>query len=64
LKERTLYLVDGTYNVYRAFHATPRLTTSKGQPTNAVFAFANILRKLTQSSRAAAAAQATRLGYI
>ena len=25
---------------------------------------ANILRKLTQSSRAAAAAQATRLGYI
>jgi DNA polymerase-1 len=46
LKERTLYLVDGTYNVYRAFHATPRLTTSKGQPTNAVFAFANILRKL------------------
>ena len=46
MKERTIYLVDGTYNVFRAFHATPRLTTSKGQPTNAVLVFANMLRKL------------------
>src|SRR5687767_326762 len=41
-----IYLVDGTYNIFRAYHATPRLTTSKGQPTNAVLVFANILRKL------------------
>ena len=46
MKHRTIYLVDGTYNVFRAYHATPRLTNSKGLPTNAVFAFANILRKL------------------
>ncbi|MGH9867833.1 MAG: DNA polymerase I [Candidatus Polarisedimenticolia bacterium] len=46
MKDRTIYLVDGTYNVYRAYHATPRLTTSRGQPTNAVLTFANMLRKL------------------
>ena len=46
MKEQTVYLVDGTYNVFRAYHGTPRLTNSKGVPTNAVFAFAQILRKL------------------
>ncbi|HKY31804.1 MAG TPA: DNA polymerase I [Candidatus Polarisedimenticolia bacterium] len=46
MKDRTIYLVDGTYNVFRAYHATPRLTTSKGMPTNAVLTFAGILRKL------------------
>src|SRR5215470_7522760 len=46
LKERTIYLVDGTYNIFRAYHATPRLTNSKGLPTNAVYTFAQILRKL------------------
>ena len=46
MKERTIYLVDGTYNLFRAYHATPRLTTSKGMPTNAVYAFVQILRKL------------------
>src|SRR5262245_40856597 len=45
-KQRTLYLVDGTYNLFRAYHATPRMSTSKGVPTNAIFTFANILRKL------------------
>ena len=45
-KERTLYLVDGTYNLFRAYHATPRMSTSKGVPTNAIFTFAGILRKL------------------
>jgi len=46
VKERTIYLVDGTYNVFRAYHATPRLTNSKGLPTNAILTFAQILRKL------------------
>ncbi len=46
MKERTIYLVDGTYNLFRAYHATPRLTTSAGMPTNAVYAFVQILRKL------------------
>lgn len=46
MKARTIYLVDGTYNIFRAYHATPRLTNSKGLPTNAVYTFAQILRKL------------------
>ncbi|HEY3176317.1 MAG TPA: DNA polymerase I [Candidatus Polarisedimenticolia bacterium] len=45
-KDRTLYLVDGTYNIFRAYHATPRMSTSKGLPTNAIYTFAGILRKL------------------
>ncbi len=42
----TLYLVDGTYSLFRAYHAMPRLSTSKGMPTNAIFGFTQILRKL------------------
>lgn len=41
-----LYLVDGSNHVYRAFHATPPLTTSKGFPTNAIYAFTNMLLKV------------------
>lgn len=42
----TVYLVDGTYNIFRAYHATPPLATSAGLPTNAVYAFTTMLRKL------------------
>ncbi len=34
-----LYLVDGSSYVYRAFHAIPFLSTSKGVPTNALYGF-------------------------
>jgi DNA polymerase-1 len=44
--ERSIYLVDGTNNLFRAFHAIPRLTNSKGFPTNAVLGFTTMLRKL------------------
>jgi DNA polymerase-1 len=47
----TLYLVDGTYNIFRAYHATPRLTTSEGLPTNAVYAFTTMLRRLMAEER-------------
>jgi DNA polymerase-1 len=39
----TIILVDGNSLVHRAFHATPPMTTSKGELTNAVFAFARML---------------------
>ncbi|HET6371704.1 MAG TPA: DNA polymerase I [Candidatus Polarisedimenticolia bacterium] len=45
-KDETVYLVDGTYNIFRAYHATPRMTTSKGLPTNALYVFCMMLRKL------------------
>ena len=43
---RPLVLVDGSNYLYRAFHALPPLTTSAGQPTNAVLGVVNMLYKL------------------
>jgi len=42
----TLYLVDGSSYVYRAFHALPNLTSSRGEPTGALLGVANMLRRL------------------
>jgi DNA polymerase-1 len=41
-------LVDGSSYLYRAFHALPPLTTSKGQPTGAIKGVVNMLRSLRQ----------------
>ncbi|WP_321418115.1 DNA polymerase I [uncultured Desulfobacter sp.] len=42
----TIYLIDGSAFLYRAFHAIRSLATSKGHPTNATFGFTRILLKL------------------
>jgi len=42
----TLVLVDGSSYLYRAFHAMPALTNSKGEPTGAVYGVTNMLRRL------------------
>ncbi len=42
----TLYLIDGSAYVYRAFFALPPLTNSKGLPTNAVYGFTTTLLKI------------------
>jgi len=47
-----LYLIDASGYVHRAFHALPQLTTSRGQPTNAVLGFARMLVKLVREERA------------
>jgi DNA polymerase I len=44
----TLYLVDGSAYIYRAFHAVRGLANSKGMPTNAIFGFTRMLIKLIQ----------------
>jgi len=41
-----LVLVDGSSYLYRAFHALPPLTNSKGQPTGAVKGVISMLRRL------------------
>lgn len=41
-----LYLVDGSAFIYRAFHAVGPLSNRDGLPTNAVFGFASMLRRL------------------
>ena len=43
---KRLFLIDGYSNIFRAFYAIRHLSNSKGEPTNAVFGFLQILRKL------------------
>ena len=42
----TLYLVDGSAYIYRAYHAIRSLSNSSGLPTNATFGFTRMLIKL------------------
>ncbi|RCL42149.1 MAG: DNA polymerase I [SAR86 cluster bacterium] len=41
-----VFLIDGSSYLYRAFHAMPPLTTSKGLPTGAIKGVVNMLRNL------------------
>ena len=41
-----VFLIDGSSYLYRAFHAMPPLTTSKGVPTGAIKGVVNMLRNL------------------
>ena len=43
---RRLVLVDGSSYLYRAFHALPSLTNSKGKPTGAAYGMTNMLKRL------------------
>ncbi len=45
-KDRLLVLVDGSSYLYRAFHAMPALSNSRGEPTGAVYGVVNMLRRL------------------
>ena len=46
-----LFLIDGYSNVFRAFYAIRNLSNSRGEPTNAVFGFLQILRKLLRDEK-------------
>jgi DNA polymerase-1 len=45
---KTIYLVDGSTYIHRAYHAIRSLSTSRGFPTNAVYGFARMLIKLIE----------------
>lgn len=44
--KKQLLLIDGSSYIYRAFHAIPHLSNSKGIPTNAIYGFAQMLVKV------------------
>ncbi len=46
MADTPIVLVDGSSYLYRAFHALPPLTTSKGQPTGAIKGVLNMLKRL------------------
>jgi DNA polymerase-1 len=50
-KDRTVYLIDGSAQVYRAYFAIRSLATAKGLPTNATYGFTTMLRKLFQDEK-------------
>ncbi len=49
MTEKTLVLVDGSSYLFRAYHAVPLLSNSKGEYTNAILGVSNMLKKLVDS---------------
>jgi DNA polymerase-1 len=54
----TLYLIDGSSQMYRAYHAIRGLTGPDGRSTNAVYGFVAMLRKLVADHKPDAIAAA------
>ncbi len=48
----TLYLIDGSGFIFRAFHALPPMTRPDGTPVNAVYGFTNMLMRLLRDNHA------------
>ena len=50
-KKPTLFIIDGSNNVYRSYYAIRNLTNSAGFATNAVYGFVQMLRKLLKDHK-------------
>ena len=50
-KKKRLFLVDAMSQIYRAYYALPSLSNSRGLPTNAIYGFTMMLRKLINSEK-------------
>jgi DNA polymerase-1 len=48
---KRLFLIDGMSQIYRAYYAIRNLSSSKGLPTNAIFGFTSMLRKLINEQK-------------
>ena len=48
MSDDTLVLIDGSSYLYRAFHALPSLSNSRGDPTGAVHGVLNMINKLVR----------------
>ena len=58
----TLFLIDGSNNIYRSYYAIKGLTNSAGLATNAVYGFTQMLRKLLKEQKPDAIAVAFDIG--
>jgi DNA polymerase-1 len=45
-RPKPLTLVDGSFYLYRAFHALPPLSNAEGEPTGAIYGVVSMLKKL------------------
>ncbi len=48
---KTLYLIDGSAYIYRAFFALPAMNNSKGLQTNAILGFTTMLLKIVREKK-------------
>ncbi|PLK58803.1 hypothetical protein CEX73_01500 [Candidatus Palibaumannia cicadellinicola] len=46
MAEKQLLLIDGSFYLYRAYHAFPQLTNNAGEPTGAMYGVVNMLKNL------------------
>ncbi|QQR48871.1 DNA polymerase I [bacterium] len=46
IKKDALFIIDGSYFLYRSYYALPPLHTPQGKPTHATFAFCRTINKL------------------
>ncbi len=51
MSRKRLVLIDGMSHIYRAYYAIPKLSNTKGIPTNAVYGFTSMLRKLIEEEK-------------
>ncbi len=51
MSRKRLFLIDGMSHIYRAYYAIRGLSNSKGLPTNAIYGFTSMLRKLIQDEK-------------
>ena len=45
MSEHTMVLIDGSYYLFRAYHAIRDLTNAEGEPTNAIYGVINMMQK-------------------
>lgn len=64
MSDKTLYLIDGSSYLYRAYFAIKRLSSPTGFPTNAIYGFTQMLLKLLKDHQPAHLAMVFDAGRI
>lgn len=51
MAKKRLFLIDGNSLLYRSYYAIHKLSNSKGFPTNAIYGFVSMLRKIIKQEK-------------